>query len=136
MKQDCLFLKGLPASGKTTFAREWVQQDTQNRIRINMDDLRHMAGDYKDMIRESFIFKGNDVLVRKALELGKSVVVDNTNFRVDIDWWKEEFPYVNFQVLEMETTIEECIERDSKRENPVSKEVIISMAERYGLIKE
>ena len=36
-----LLLKGLPASGKTTFAKELVRSDG-NWIRVNKDDLRNM----------------------------------------------------------------------------------------------
>ena len=26
--------RGLPASGKTTFARQWVSEDKENRVRV------------------------------------------------------------------------------------------------------
>lgn len=38
MKQ-ILILRGIPASGKTTYALKWVNEDPNHRIRINQDDI-------------------------------------------------------------------------------------------------
>ena len=37
-----LLTRGLPASGKTTFARAWVAESPTDRARINRDDLRNV----------------------------------------------------------------------------------------------
>lgn len=41
-----IICRGLPASGKTTWAKEWVMKDPGNRVRINLDDIRSMLGKY------------------------------------------------------------------------------------------
>lgn len=135
MTQDCLILQGLPASGKTSRAKQWVK-DGENRIRINMDDLRHMLGDYKENLYNRTVFRGAEELMRIALRNGQNVVYDNTNFRFDLTSWKREFPYVNFQVELLDEFVDVCITRDARRDNPVGKKVILNMARRYGLIDE
>jgi len=45
MKQEVIILKGLPASGKTTFARDLTEGNT-DYIRVNRDDIRSMCGKY------------------------------------------------------------------------------------------
>lgn len=37
---------GLPASGKSTWAKQWVLEDPEHRVRINQDDIRLMLGKY------------------------------------------------------------------------------------------
>ena len=45
-----LILRGSQGSGKTTFAKEWVNKDPESRVRFNRDDIRNMLGKYKDKI--------------------------------------------------------------------------------------
>ena len=35
-----IITRGLPASGKSTWAKQWVLEDTENRVRINQDDIK------------------------------------------------------------------------------------------------
>lgn len=30
-----IILQGLPGSGKTTYARKWINEDFKNRVRVN-----------------------------------------------------------------------------------------------------
>ena len=39
-KPEMLILTGLPASGKSTYAENWVSEDPNHRICINYDSLR------------------------------------------------------------------------------------------------
>ena len=50
-----LILRGLQGSGKTTFAKEWVNKDPESRVRFNRDDIRNMLGKYWVPKRESLI---------------------------------------------------------------------------------
>ena len=47
--------RGIPGSGKSTFAKQWVQEDPEGRVRINRDDLRGMmfATDWVKMFGRS-----------------------------------------------------------------------------------
>ena len=40
--QELLYCVGLPASGKSTFSRKWVNKSPKTRIRVNRDDIRRL----------------------------------------------------------------------------------------------
>ena len=50
-----LILQGLPASGKSTYAKEWVNQDPKHRVRINRDTMRLMLNPINSMDRTTFL---------------------------------------------------------------------------------
>jgi predicted kinase len=35
-----ILTRGVPASGKSTWAKAWVEEDPLNRVRVNRDNLR------------------------------------------------------------------------------------------------
>lgn len=78
-----LIMRGLPASGKTTAALGWVQQDLANRQRVNRDDIRQMlhCGLYVHGETEKAVIRVRDRLIDEALCSGASVVVDDCNLR-------------------------------------------------------
>ena len=39
-----ILTRGIPASGKSTWAKQEVLKDPEHSIRINRDDLRNMSG--------------------------------------------------------------------------------------------
>lgn len=134
--QHLVYCKGLPGSGKSTWAREWVAQDPENRIRVNNDEIRHMFGDYMTNLRNPVVFKALDEIVRKALTYGYSVVVDNTHLSkyFSPDQFKLDFPRVNIQVKDFtQLPLATCMVRDLERENTVGYEVIARMAHNIGI---
>lgn len=135
--------RGLPASGKTTWAKDWVAEDIVDRVRVNRDDLRGMIhdGEYHKHLTEAKILKARDVLIASFLRKGISVVCDDTNlpsgtvrdllkFAASA---KAEVEIKDFTDVSLTT----CIHRDEKRydgANPracVGKGVIMDMHERY-----
>lgn len=132
--QQLIICRGLPASGKSTFAKAWVLEDPKNRIRVNRDDIRRMLGPYWVPSRENLVSVIEKKCIFMALEQEYSVVVDATNFRPPVlpetaDIYKCEWLVKDFT----DVSVEECIERDSKRpkEEQVGAEVIINMAKKY-----
>ena len=74
-------LRGLPASGKSTWAKEKVGKSNCAIKRINKDNLRAMLDSSKySKGNESYILQLRDHILLTALDLGKSVIVDDTNF--------------------------------------------------------
>lgn len=70
--------KGLPASGKSTWARQHAA-DTGAK-RLNRDSLRRMFdGGRHGEPEERFVEQARDVLLALALEAGEDVIVDDTN---------------------------------------------------------
>ena len=132
-----LVLKGLPASGKSTYAKQLVKDKPGMYKRINRDDLRHMLDGYHfTNSNEKFIKKTRDWLVQQALHAGKHVIIDDTNLaeanvirmeQLALEHEKETGHKVMVDVKTFDISVEEAIERDSKRENPVGKEAIKRM---------
>lgn len=73
-------LKGLPASGKTTHAKEILNKNPNKYVRVNKDDLRAMMFDSKfSKPNESVVLKVRDSIILNAIKAGRHVIVDDTN---------------------------------------------------------
>jgi len=133
-----IICRGLPASGKTTFARAWVAEDPATRARVNKDDLRRLIHDgvYLGRETENTINMIRDNTIRSLLRKGISVVNDDTNLpqgvardlaRIGMEFGAE--------VLVEDMTnvsVEICIARDHSRDNGVGEKVILGMAAKHG----
>ena len=126
-----IMLKGLPASGKSTWAKEQLAKG--NYFRISKDDIRRdFFGGFKQN-QEKNVLKIRDKLIESALDLKKTVIVDDTNLnpiherrlRTIAENYGVEFE-INDSFLEV--TPDECIKRDLHRgENAVGSSVIYEM---------
>lgn len=133
---------GLPASGKSSYARGRVSKD-KKLIRFNNDDMAKMM--YEGQQREGKAFGIVINLlkagVEEALKQGFDVIVDNTNLnpKTRTSWelvaqnHKAAFELVDFTKV----SIDDCIKRDALRQNgeQVTAPVIWTMALHAGLMK-
>lgn len=124
--------RGLPASGKTTWAK--LQKGCW---RVNRDILRAMQPDawvHGDQDREDILTAGQLALVGAWLRAGLTVIVDDTNLRPGVidrlrglaqacgaDFHVEDFTHVD---------VATCIDRDAARPEAeqVGRDVILRMA--------
>lgn len=125
---------GLPASGKSTYARTLSES---GYYRVNKDDIRAMLfGEHYKRKHEKQVIWTRDAMIREALGHGKSVVSDDTNFNPvhqrTLQKIAEEFG-AQFEVNDsfLKVPLEECIRRDLKRPHPVGERVIRSMYNQY-----
>lgn len=125
--------RGLPASGKTTWAKALVRRDPVNRVRLSRDDLRSMLYGVRhglppggeDLVSRVMLASAKDALAR-----GKHVVVDATHLRSrDLRSWLAVDPAA--WVVDFEVDIEEAVRRDALRDHSVGEEVIRSLADRF-----
>ncbi len=133
--------RGLPASGKTSWARALVASRPPGSIvRVNRDDLRRMTTDpaYGTPVPavERRITDLQWVLVREALRDGLDVVVDDMNLRAGpARRWLALAAATEAQVhVEyVDTDVEECVRRDRARTGPehVGEAVIRDLAARF-----
>ena len=130
-----ILTKGLPASGKTTWANELLAKETGRWKRINKDSLRDMldGGKYSKS-NENFVLEMRDKLIISALENGFHVVVDDTNLNPyhetvirDLVRGKALVEVKDFTDVPIET----CIERDNRRANGVGEKVIRDMYNKW-----
>lgn len=127
-------LKGLPASGKSTWAKEQLTKG--GVMRISKDDIREQMLGRWTAKKERDVIKIRNLLIRAGIEQKRDVIVDDTNFnptheRVLRELAKElevEFE-VNDQFLEVSPEV--CIERDLKRQKSVGASVIWGMYDKY-----
>jgi predicted kinase len=133
-----IILRGLPASGKTTKARELVVNSIATK-RINRDDLRKMLDfNVYSEINESFIKHIEQSIVKELLKHDCSVVIDDTNIKNStVDWWfifiKSISSDIEIETIWINTPLQECIDRDSKRKDSVGEKVIRILNEQRQL---
>jgi len=129
-----LFLKGLPASGKSAFCKEFMEKNP-NWKRVNKDELRTMI-DYGKWSRENeeLILKIRNNNIRTFLSAGFNVIVDDTNYApkhyAQIKSIADDYLAI-LEVKEFDTPPAECVRRDALRENPVGKKVIWKIYNQY-----
>lgn len=147
MKREILILKGLPASGKSTYAKELAKKD--NWKRWNNDEARLMFDAQQfNKKNEQFINLMRDNFIESCMASGYSVVVDNTNLHEKhqrdiqeivtkfnegislIGAYDESYQYT-VKTKFFDVPLDVCIERDSKRENPVGEKVIRDMYNQF-----
>lgn len=59
-------LKGLPASGKSTWAKAEVERLNKKTVRVNKDDLRAMMGVF-DKVSERIVLELRDNLIAQSI---------------------------------------------------------------------
>ena len=140
MTKQLVLTRGLPRSGKDTWALAWVNEDKENRVRINRDEIRfNMYGQYViGPKREDVVTHVQRAMVEAAFREGQSVVISDTNLRASNfkDWMKVADKYhAEVVVQDIDTPLEECIRRDkaigAAGGRRVGEDVIRSFYARY-----
>ena len=142
-----ILTRGIPGSGKSTWAKAWVAESPETRIRLNWDDIRNMLGPYWVPSREHI----NKVMLWCAVNTAAycdkpyDMVIDNMNLNPkswkEVEEWIETYNAsshatgMNVQyVLEFKdffTPVEECIRRDAMRTNPIGEKTIKDIWRKY-----
>lgn len=125
-------MKGLPASGKSTLAKEICERDG-NTVRINKDLLRTMLHfDKFNHIKESHTRDAARKLADWYLSNGINVIIDDTNLNEStVQSWRDLAKIHNAHIEYCDLTdvpLHYCIERDRVREKRVGDQVIQKMA--------
>ena len=130
-----IVMKGLPASGKTTLAKKMVEEAAKSGVvatRVNNDDINtEMFGGIFTKGAYETIKAERIRRVRKGFSLGDIVILDNTNLSLtamrEAEWFARESK-AHLEIVDLtHHSLETCLERNSKRDNPVPEEVIKKM---------
>ena len=127
---------GIPASGKSTWGKEFVAKSVAEWVRICRDDYRYMMKNvgWCDFKVEQMITKlVNDAIVT-SLNSGFNVLVDQTNVKAkylnDFISFLEDKADVTFQIFDID--LKTALERDENRERAVGKDVVERMFKEYS----
>ena len=145
--QQVLILTGISGSGKSTFAKQFVQENP-NWLRVNRDELRKSIlatglnaywkdeanHDYRQRI-ETLVSELQRTAIHEALRRGWNVLVDNTHIKQkyinELLKMLENFAVeISFKLLEV--PLETAIARDAARPDVVGEAVI---REQYGKLQ-
>lgn len=120
--------RGLPASGKSTWARKFVFERDFKAVRLNRDDFRQMAHNGVFSSEREFIIRTwEQTMAAQALFYGYDVVIDDTNLANHAIAAFLQIAAVAKRVTQLVVfgaPPELCIVRDAHRAFPVGKEVI------------
>lgn len=150
--------KGLPASGKTTYAKKWVAENPMYRFRVNRDDLRAMAHDSlwlpgggapgstvgQGPGTETAILIARNAMVLALLNDGYQVIIDDTNLAPEAQHFIEELVkpwsigpeqtavhWVDFTNVPVEVCRQRNKDRKEAGSRGVEDAVILDMYERF-----
>lgn len=131
MAQKITVLIGPPCSGKSTWAKNSLDNNT--RI-VSRDNIREMLyGSYKmNFEDEDIISEICENILHLLLMEGKSVIVDNTNcnikyFKPFIEELKKKHPHVHIEYNVFQIDEDTFIERNSKRTSETGKSIPLSV---------
>ena len=133
-----IITKGLPASGKTYWAEQFVKDSNGQFINVNRDDLRVslFGSPYKFSKRkEAAVSSVQWVMINTAFDDGFSVVVSDTNLNPKVmsnlmGLAKENLADVEIKSF-LDVPLGAILKRDQERDDRVGEKVIIGMFERY-----
>lgn len=129
-----IFLKGLPASGKSTWAKDQIANG--NYMRISKDDIRNnMLGPWNNR-KEKHVVRIRNELIRLGIKLGKNIIIDDTNLNPTHERTIKNLAKelgADFEINDsfLEVSPEECIKRDLERQKSVGAGTIWQMYYQY-----
>ena len=135
--QQIVLTIGLPASGKSTWAKEIIKQNS-NVKEINRDELRMELFNSLELDKEQekCVSMIQDERANFALKQGQSIIISDMNLNIlTREKWKQLsqqhkviLSYKSF----LDVSLEECITRDSKRIKQVGEEVLKEIYNHYN----
>lgn len=132
-----IMTRGLPASGKTTWATAWVAGDPAGRARVNRDDLRRMmhAGVYNGSDTEDQVVAAQDAMIGRLLQMGVDVVCDDTNLplaALERMTGHALDAGVELRIRSfLNVRLEVCLERNRRRFRHIPEQAIIAMHQQH-----
>ncbi|OIP78302.1 MAG: hypothetical protein AUK48_01980 [Oscillatoriales cyanobacterium CG2_30_44_21] len=126
---------GLPASGKTTWAKTKIDKSPHHIKRVSQDDLGAMLSNcHSSEDNENFVLNIQDEIIESALKNGSHVIVDHTNLSPQEESRIRQL-IDGLAVLEIvdlrHISLETCIKRDLQRCNSVGEKVIRDLYDQF-----
>lgn len=115
--QKLIILQGLPASGKSTYAKKLVNENPENTVIVNRDSIREGLGKYWVPSRENLVTRIENKMIDIALAENYNVIVDAVNLNPKTIAKLKQYERVNVEVIykHFEIPLWKCVLRDWKR---------------------
>jgi len=123
---------GIPASGKTTWARKYAH-DVGNTVIVSRDDIRH-AHNWKSGTNENFVTDIHRAQIEAALLNGFDVIVADTNINTTFRNRLVKFAHEHGADVEIKMFpigLDEALLRNIGREHEVPNDVIVKFYDQY-----
>ena len=134
-RQQIILMVGIPASGKSTWAKEFIKNNS-NYIRFCRDQYRIMLqfSQFLDNRGERLITDMIYSDIRLGLDAGYNIIIDQTNCKAKyLNEFIKKFDYLaDISIKIFDVDINTAIERDLNREASVGEEVISRMYNDYS----
>lgn len=133
--------RGIPGSGKSTFAKKWVALQPESRIRVNRDAIRYTQGirtGVGSKHQENLVSIIEKAIVVGAIKSGRDIIIDATHLNPDYirAWFKlaKIHGVTDVEVIDFDVPVETAVLRDLARRAEggryVGAAVIEKLAER------
>lgn len=114
---ELIITVGISGCGKSTWAKAEVYRLRGDTVRLNRDDIRKMLFDAVawSSFNENLVRNWQMEGTRQALQMGKSVIIDDTScIRHTRQKWEEfaQLQRVKFRIVSFTTDVDVCIARD------------------------
>ena len=101
-----------------------------------MDDIRNMLGKYWVIEREPLVKRIKENAIYNALDFGYDLIIDNMNLNpkeiASIKRIVSGYPEYSIEFKDFfDVPLDVCIERDSKRDNPIGAKTITDIYNKY-----
>lgn len=138
MTQTLWILRGLPASGKSTFAKNIVTLN-ENWVNLERDQIRDQLFNSRELIpaRENIVTSVQFAMAKAAVAAGQNIIVSDLNLRAQyvrkwakfaaengMDWDVSKFDAIS---------VDECVRRDARRTGSahLGEKVIRDIAKKF-----
>lgn len=102
-----ILCRGIQGSGKTTWAKQWVLEDPEHRVRFNNDDIRNMLGKYWVPSREGLVKDLKSTFLWSSMSYG----FDNMNLNPKGIVPAVVRPKYDLEFKDFFIPLQDCIER-------------------------
>jgi tRNA uridine 5-carbamoylmethylation protein Kti12 len=131
-----IILQGIPASGKSTIAKEWQAEEPTKRVIICKDSFRLGRGQYWVPEQEDYIKKLEEAAILLAGFHKLDIIIDGTNLNMKLINRIMSILYnrdVKVELWLVHADKDTCIERDlnKDRTHSVGKDVIEMFYQKY-----
>lgn len=127
-------MKGLPKSGKSTWAKKWASEK-HNRVRVSWTDILAMIGPEFRKERQTIAYDAALRIMKNALRQDMDVVVDECNlygseWGLFVAFGQQMRAKVVWKT--MDTPLDVCLQRNKEAGYPLLDEQIVRLNEKWG----